>query len=170
VNRRAVHLGFSPNGTTLSSDDGGVVAVGPSPAALADACFRHDPPTAVELERAIDIVEDALMAAKAPPGAGAGLTTFEPTLRRLPGLELVGATLSRDAVEMLFQQLASIALGMPAPQGSTLTDRVTAAALLIVRESMHHLDFGTIRIEQAPLAPSSRGVNLHPAASPVRRG
>lgn len=142
-------LRFGPTLTTLSSDDGGVVDLGPSPAALAAACFRHGAPTAVELERAIDIVEDGLMAAKLPPAQGAGLTTAEPSLLRLPGLDAVGATLSRDAVEALFQQLASVALGMPAPQGSQHMDRDTAAALLILRECMHHLDFASVRVVAA---------------------
>lgn len=144
-----MHLRFSPTVTTLSSDDGGVVDLGPSPAALAETCFLRGQPTAVELERAIDIVEDALMAAKVPRFTGAGLTTSEPSLRQLPGLDVVGATLSRDAVEDLFRQLALIALGMPAPQGSQLTDRDTAAALLILRECMHHLDFASVCVVPA---------------------
>lgn len=146
---RAMHLRFSPTGTMLSSDDGGVVTLGPSPPALADACFRQDPPRAVDLERAIDVVEDALMAAKAPRSPGVSLTTSEPMLRQLPGLEVAGDMLGRDAIEALFQQLASIALGMPAPDGTKLTDRDTAAALLILRECMHHLNFDTVRIGAA---------------------
>lgn len=144
-----MHLGFGPTVTTLSSDDGDVVTLGPSPAALADACFRHDRPTAVELERAIDVVEDALMSAKPPLARGAGLTTSEPTLRQLPGLGAVGATLSRDAIEALFQELASIALGMPDPHEPTVTGRDRAASLLILRECMHHLGFDSVRIVHA---------------------
>jgi len=149
VTRRWMHLGFSPTVTTLSSVDGAVVTVAPSPAALADTSFRHQPPTAGELEHAIDVVEDALMAAKAPRSSGGGLTTFEATLRQLPGLDAVGATLSRDAVEALFQQLASVALGMPDPGGAVFADREVAAALLITRECMHHLGFESIRMERA---------------------
>ncbi|MEQ1684871.1 MAG: hypothetical protein ABL916_14590 [Burkholderiaceae bacterium] len=143
---RPRHLASGSTVTTLSSDDGGVVTLGPSPAALADNCFRHDPPTAGELERAIDVVEDALMAAKAPLSPGVGLTAFEPTLRRLPGLEANGATLSREAVETLFQQLASIALGMPDRGDAVVANREVAAALLITRECMHHLGFESLRI------------------------
>jgi hypothetical protein len=149
-----MHLGFGPAVTTLSSDDGSVVTLGPSAAALAHACFRHDPPTAVELERAIDVVEDALMAAKVPRMVGARLTTFEPTLRQLPGLETVGATLTRDGVEALFQRLASIALGMPDPGGAVLARREVAAALLMTRECMHHLGFESIRVEPSEPLPT----------------
>ena len=169
-----MHLRFSPTVTTLSADDGAVVELGPSPAALAETCFRHSPPAAVELERAIDIVEDALMAAKVPRSTGAGLTTSEPHLRRLPGLEVVGATLNRDAIEALFQQLATIALGMPAPQGSQLTDRETAAALLILRECMHHLDFASVRVvpavshQQVEVAASKDAIKRRQTRSPPR--
>jgi hypothetical protein len=144
-----MHLAFSLATTTLSFDDGVVVTLGPSPSALANACIRHDPPTAGELEHAIDVVEDALMAARPPRLDGAGLTAFEPTLRRLPGLEAEGATLSRDDVEALFQQLASMALGMPNRLGAVVADREVAAALVITRECMHHLGFESIRTARA---------------------
>lgn len=144
-----MHLEFGPTETTLSSDDGGVIQLGPSPAALAQACFRHHQPTAAELERAIDSVEDALMAAKLPRAHDALLTTAEPVLCQLAGLDIVGNILGRDAIEALFQQLASIALSMPAPRSLTFTDRDSAAALLILRECMHHLGFDAIRIGPA---------------------
>lgn len=145
----AMHLAFSADVTTLSIRDGDVVTLGPSPAALAAACFRHDPPTARELEHAIDIVEEALMAARPPRGGGATLTTFEPTLRSLPGLEASGAALSRQAIEELFQQLASIAAGSPSHSTAAIADREVAAALLITRECIHHLDFAWVRVEGA---------------------
>jgi hypothetical protein len=144
-----MHLAFGPEVTRLSTEDGGAVALGPSPAALAAACFGHDPPTARELEQAIDMVEDALMAAKPPRAGGAALTTLEPMLRRLPGLEAMGSALSRGAVEGMFQQLASMASGLPAPGAAVVADRVMAAALLITRECMHHLGFDVIRIGRA---------------------
>jgi hypothetical protein len=43
-----MHLELDPTETTLSSDDGGVIRLGPSPAALAQACFRHHRPTAID--------------------------------------------------------------------------------------------------------------------------
>jgi exopolyphosphatase/pppGpp-phosphohydrolase len=143
-------LTFSSDVTTLSTEDGGVVTLGPSPAALAAACFRHDPPTAHELEHAIDIVEDALMAARPPRGSGATLTTLGPALRRLPGLEAIGAALSRQAVEALFQQLASVASESPNPNAAAVADHEVTAALLITRECMHHLDFEWIQVGRSP--------------------
>jgi hypothetical protein len=145
-----MHLTFGSDVTTLSTKDGSAVTLGPSPAALAATCFRHDPPIARELEHAIDIIEDALMAARPPRGSGAILTTLEPALRRLPGLEAIGSALSRDTVEELFQQLASIASGLPNPGATVVAVRDVAASLLIARECMHHLDFNWIRVEHAP--------------------
>ena len=133
VSLRSVHLRFEVAVTTLSLAEGSVFTVGHSPEAPAEACFRRKLPTAIKLERAIDVVEDALMAAKVPRFGGTALSTFEPALRQLPGPETVGATLSRDEVETLFQQLASIALGMPDPTGGMVAHREVAAALLIIR-------------------------------------
>jgi hypothetical protein len=144
-----MHLAFGSDVTTLSPKVGGAVTLGPSPAALVAACFRHDPPTARELEHAIDIVEVALMVAKPPRGSGGDLTTLEPALRLLPGLKAMGSALSRDAVEDMFQQLASIASGSPNRSAAVVADREVAAALLITRECMHHLDFEWIRVERA---------------------
>jgi hypothetical protein len=89
------------------------------------------------------------MAAKPPRGDGAALTTLEPALRLLPGLETIGGALRREAVEELFQQLVSIASGSPSPIGAVVANREAAAALLITRECMHHLDFAWIRVERA---------------------
>ena len=145
-----MHLSFGREVTTLSMEDGSAVTAGPSPAALADSCFRHDPPTPRELEHAIDIVEDALMAAMPPRGSGAPLTTAEPSLRLLPGFAEVDSALSRDAIEGMFQQLVSLASGSPGSNASVLADRAVAAALLITREYMHHLDFDSISVAHAP--------------------
>lgn len=147
-----MHLSFGTDVTTLSMEDGRAVIVGPSPAALAASCFHHDPPTARELEHAIDVFEDALMAATPPRGSGASLTTSEPSLRRLPGLAEMGSALSRDAIEDMFQQLASRASGSPGSNANVLADRAVAAALLITRECMHHLDFEWIHVAHAPAA------------------
>lgn len=155
-----MHLAFGSEVTTLSTKEGGVVTLGPSPKVLAAACLRHKPPTAREIEHAIDVVEDALMAAHSPRGSGDALTTFEPLLRMLPGLETPGSALSRDGVEQLFQQLVSIASGLPSPIGTVVAHGEAAASLLITRECMHHLDFASIRVEratdQAALTPKGR--------------
>jgi hypothetical protein len=98
--------------------------------------FRHAPPTPLELERAIMVVEDELMriAPQIPPGV-------QLTLRSRPSLaELLGDNeLSRDLVEQAFGQLAAMAEGDPLATSQLPRDADFAAVLLIVREWLHHL-------------------------------
>jgi exopolyphosphatase/pppGpp-phosphohydrolase len=116
---------------------------------LAEAIFRHDPPTPAELERAIDVVEDALMATRLPHEERGGLVTSAPVLRDLPGLGGEGARLSRDEVEALFQRLASASLGDPSAAAGLPTDGRHASALLILRECMHHLGHAFVQADPA---------------------
>jgi hypothetical protein len=76
------------------------------PRGLADAVLLHDPPTPAELERAIEVVEDALMASRLPQADRGALETGDSLLLALPGMQ-VPATggLTRNAVEALFQGL-----------------------------------------------------------------
>lgn len=113
--------------------------------------FRADLPSPVELERAIDHVEDELMRA-VPWAAGRSvLGTGHPLVQGLahthgPGL----AVLTRDAVEALFQRLASGSLGDPSALKGLPTGRVAAATLLILRELMHHLGFSQLVVAPSP--------------------
>lgn len=110
------------------------------------AHFRHTPPTGVELERAIDAIEDALMATRLGHTGRGALATSSAWLRFLPGLSSDGAVLSLDQVESLFQRLAAAASGPSTVLGSLPADRETAAALLILRETMHHLGFDHVQM------------------------
>ena len=108
--------------------------------------FRHDPPSALELENAIAAVEDELERARRHPiPRGAMLRTGDATIREIAiaaGIPRSGEmTLAREAVEQVFQRLAARSPGLPA-------GREFAAMLLILRELMHHLDFGAILIKE----------------------
>lgn len=98
--------------------------------------FRNAPPTPLELERAIMVVEDELMriAPHIPPG-------LQLTLRSQPSLaEVLGDNqLDRDLVEQAFGQLAAMAEGDPLAASQLPRDEHVAAVLLIVREWLHHL-------------------------------
>ncbi|WP_421220480.1 hypothetical protein [Aeromonas jandaei] len=98
--------------------------------------FRHAPPTPLELERAIMVVEDELMriAPDIPPG-------LPLTLRSEPSLaEVLGDnTMSRELVEQVFGQLAAMAEGDPLAASQLPREGAFAAVLLIVREWLHHL-------------------------------
>jgi hypothetical protein len=110
------------------------------------ALFKHAPPAGVEIERAIDVIEDALMATGLGHAGRGALTTASPRLRALPGLATAGAVLDLGEVERLFQRLAAAASGPPLRLSDLPVDRETAAALLILRETMHHLGFDRVRV------------------------
>jgi hypothetical protein len=107
---------------------------------LALAHFRNERPSPLELERAIEAVEDEL--ARVPPAAGGGeLQTSDRVIRDIaaaagvsPASEMI---ISVAAVEQAFERLAARTPGLPA-------GREVAATLLILREVMHHLRFRSI--------------------------
>lgn len=110
---------------------------------IARNCFRHDPPSPLELEKAIAAVEDEVARTHAGIAKGTILLTDNSTIREIavaagvpPAAEM---TLAREAVEHTFQRLAMRAPGLPA--GGEF-----AAMVLILRELMHHLDFPSIVI------------------------
>lgn len=105
------------------------------------ALFRHVPPTSGEIERAIETIEDALMAARLAHARRGLLSTTSPELGSLPGLTGLGDALDLEQVENLFQRLAAAASGVSNVLGDLPADRKSAAALLILRETMHHLGF-----------------------------
>ena len=82
---------------------------------IAHRFFRHDPPTSVELESAIDAVEDEVMRVRSLFVEGATLVPTDPGLRALA--TAANATprddkvLTLDSVELLFQRLASASPG-----------------------------------------------------------
>ncbi|MFM4648829.1 hypothetical protein [Aeromonas bivalvium] len=103
----------------------------------------EDTPSALELEQAIMVVEDVLMplAARIPP---------HPVLRLqspVPLAEALGSRVqSRENIERLFGQLVAMVEGDPLASAQLPKDRRFAAALLILREWMHHLDAGSVAL------------------------
>ncbi|MGL6371669.1 hypothetical protein ACSZNB_19595 [Aeromonas hydrophila] len=118
------------DGTRFTRDLGfGLEAMTPGP-------FRRDPPSALELEQAIMVVEDVLMplAAEVPPHEVVTLQA------QLPLAEVLGSReLSRESLEQLFGQFAAMVEGDPLAAANLPKTRRFAAALLILREWMHHL-------------------------------
>jgi exopolyphosphatase/pppGpp-phosphohydrolase len=145
MNRSPTRLHFHAEATALEFEGGHSVTLPIGPVGLARDALRHDPPTPAELERAIDLVEDALTSSRLAHGARGELVTTDPVLLAMPGLNGQGASLTRDGVEALFQRLASSALGMPASTAESLHGREVAGAIIILRECMHHLGFDRIR-------------------------
>lgn len=56
------------------------------------------------------------------------------------------AHLAIETVEMLFNQLADAAYGIPAARLGIPSDRGFAASLLLLRELLHHGSFGSIMV------------------------
>jgi hypothetical protein len=72
------------------------------------------------------------------------LLTREPQLHALLGLTAAEDRVTRDEVEARFQRMAMASLGYPGLRDGLPPNRVAAAALLILRECMHHLGYGGV--------------------------
>jgi exopolyphosphatase/pppGpp-phosphohydrolase len=151
----ALHIGACQ--TTLAAGTGSepaatlVLEIGTQK--TSDDCFKHQPPTPLELENAIMIVEDELARARAMSGEGVLLLTRGAALSaiaRFCGVaEQPAVSLAVGAVEGAFGRLAAIAEGVPAAAAGLPAGRAgneLAATLLIVRELMHHLKFAEITV------------------------
>ena len=115
--------------------------------------FKQAPPSPLELENAIAAIEDEIARAPASPAAGARVRTKDALVREIAlaaGLPRDAETsLSLSAVEQAFQRLAAQA-GRRQRSGDGLpTGNESAAALVLLRELMHHLGLPAI-IVQAP--------------------
>ena len=117
-------------------------------AQIARTYFHHDPPTSLEIERSIDAVEDEVMRLSRPTDPQAALVGIDDGLRAWAAI--AGTAMTLEAVEQLFQRLASASLGRPSALGGLLTGREAAATLLILREFMHHLGYASIMVLALP--------------------
>lgn len=117
---------------------------------LARRLFKHSPPAPFDLENAITVVEDEIaQKTQGVDGQHFHLVSSDSVtggFARLAGLaETEGPRImSREALERLFGRLASVAEGQPASYADIPDDNEFAAALLILRELMHHLQFQEI--------------------------
>jgi hypothetical protein len=109
---------------------------------LAATCLHHAPPTAAELEQAIERAEDAVMPARAALVPGATLYTADAGIRQVAiaaGIEAQPEMrLPIDALESAFNRLADRASGRPVAQDTLPDDSVFAATLVLLRECLHH--------------------------------
>ena len=119
--------------------------------ALARDLLRHAPPSPLEIERAIERVEDAVMPARARLPAALRLQTSDARLRALVGA--AGAAradapvwLDIDTVEQIFNRLVARAQGRPASQDPLPVDGPSAVRLVIVRELLHHWGLDGLRL------------------------
>lgn len=142
----ATEIRIDDHRTMLSDGAAPEVVVFVGARGLAERLFRHDPPMPYEIEQAIDRVEDALAATGLKHAVRGDLLTRDPQLHALLGLRTAGDRVTRDEVELRFQRLASASLGHPGLRDG-LPAGPAAAALLILRECMHHLGYEGVRRE-----------------------
>ncbi|OYQ39787.1 hypothetical protein CHU94_10570 [Rhodoferax sp. TH121] len=140
--------------TVLCTEDGRVVLEQELPlgtASLARQWMRYTPPTPLDIEHAIEQVEDVVM-----PLAAKLVRTDQLQLRG-PGAALIlqgvgaapGAVLrwSLDDVEDLFNRLAMVSQGRPSGQEALPTEPQFYAAMVILRECLHHLRFAKVVVQ-----------------------
>ena len=110
--------------------------------------FRQVPPRALELEDAIQAVEDEIMPLWRVLPRGGMLCSADGLLREMAVLSgsATATQLSLDDVEHLFNRMTAIAMGRPAGQDLLRNGGDLAAALLILREFMHHLKFDAVHL------------------------
>lgn len=149
--RAVLHLGAQQTlvfAAEVADPQGLPLAIGSRRTAV--DCFGHSPPSPGELEAAIMVVEDELH--RVPALAAKQATVVVPTgfiaaLGRSAGASAGPCVLSLDQVERLFDLLAAWSMGRPAASAGIPGDPAFAATLLILRESMHHLKFDSVRLE-----------------------
>lgn len=145
---------LQPHATVLIQDQQVLAELTVGLRDIAEPLFLHEPPLAVELERAIDVVEDALSASGLRHAARGLLLVQDPALCALLRLNEAHEPLPRDAVEALFERLALASSGRRDAMTDLRLGRHGAAALLLLRECMHHLGFTQVA---APVRPQSAG-------------
>jgi exopolyphosphatase/guanosine-5'-triphosphate,3'-diphosphate pyrophosphatase len=127
---------------------------------LTERSFHSDPPTHPELEKAIEIVENALARAGRFPFAGttligvAGTSTSLAVLDQgLPAFRISavrGYTLERESVDQLFIKLRSMPAADIRKLSAVMEGRadVMTAGALILREIMAHFKFQTMTVSE----------------------
>lgn len=102
--------------------------------------LHNSPPKPVELEMAIQYVEDQVMplARIIPKGSVLCVRCVEEGAPSLLPLTHAQSSYSIDNIETKFSRLCAIAEGQPVGEDGLLIEQAAAASLLIVRELMHH--------------------------------
>lgn len=121
------------------------------------AHLDHAPPTAAELESAIQQIEDDLMPVlRSLPDHGR-LATSAPEFWEVVTVAGLGGSpeveLDIATIERLFNRLADSAYGVPAARSGMPAHRSFAAVVLLLREILHHGGFDSVRVTQPSSTP-----------------
>ena len=122
---------------------------------LAADRFHSALPPPVALENAIMVVEDTLVPARQLIRADNSTTELHSSdaafwqIAAIAGISnKTVAKLGRDAVEQVFNRLVAVLEGRPARLEGLPEKAEFAAALLILREFLHHMDFAAIHLSE----------------------
>ena len=102
MNRPGTRMHLYERSTLLEFDDIPPVTLLVGVRGLAEDVLLHDPPSPVELERAIDVVEEALTKSRLAKADRGALMIADALLKEFPGLSGTSPGLALDAVEALF--------------------------------------------------------------------
>lgn len=112
--------------------------------------LKHEPAQAIELESAIAVIEDQLMPLiKNLPKRRCLVTSEEAfwNIAKVAGFKAAdNLQLDIATVEEIFNRLADVAYGTPASRLGVPENREFAAAVLFLRELMHHASFNSITL------------------------
>lgn len=115
--------------------------------------FRRHPPRPLELENAIATVEDEVMPSLVLLPQGCALLCGDALVREVALLAGVPPSprmvLALEAIEAVFERFAAVSEGRPAALEGLPESLEFAAALLILREFMHHLRFDCVTVLSA---------------------
>lgn len=139
-----LHLGAEQGWLALSEDERYDLPLGLH--TLAQHRFQGRMPDALALEQGIEEVEDAIMPAGPWLPRPVRLQTHDALLHAIAGVAMAEKVLTRDAVEQLFERLARQAERNGAPDALLPQEPVWAAALLALRECMHHWQVAEIHL------------------------
>lgn len=145
IGERQTHIVVEAGGAAWTLPIGTQALVGGGP-------FRQHPPTPLEMEHAIETVEDAVMPLLRQLPRDTTLVTDDATAAQLLALaDVKGAVLTVDDVERVFNALAAVSQGRPMASSGLPDDAGFAAYVLILREAMHHWRIVslTVRTRQA---------------------
>lgn len=142
-------LELSGRSARFVSADGLRTVVAPlGSALLMEKWLRHAPPTTGELEAAIEAVEDLVMPVRGQLPREETLSVHGDAAGLRELADMSGPAASLAELEELFNRAVAVASGRPASSEPVLARADVMASLLILRETMHHLDFSRLQWAQ----------------------
>jgi hypothetical protein len=139
----AMHV--EPDCTVFTDAEREVFRLQVSPTILADRHWPNSQPGPFQLERAIDDVEVAIEQTRVPYADRGALLATDSLRGHLP--QLRGATgFGKDDVEVMFSRLVASSSSRLSMTATTEFSGESAAALLLLREVMHHLGFSAVEV------------------------